>query len=232
MCPTPEPDAEISGSTLVSRLMEPGPDERRYQGARAAFDQWLADGTIVPAAGGPSLYTYRIESEGRAPLTGIVGVAHPDAVIPHEQIGEERVEERREHLALTGLQVAPVLAVADIPPPAPTDTSIARARLGNESHVVARFQAPLPPLAWMVLADGHHRAAAARRLDVMVLVMLVSLHDPGLVLRAHLGEPAGKVDPGLVVEAARTGRLLPPKSTWFEPKPCAGLVMVRDRPGR
>lgn len=211
--------------------MEPGSDGRRYQQARATLERWLDDGTVVTRRD-PSLYTYRIAPDSRAPMTGIVGVADPDSVLPHEEIGEERVEDRLAHLAGTGLQVAPVLAVADVPPWDEAAAPVAGARLGGDIHTVAPFPAPPAPTPWMVLADGHHRAAAARRLGVPVLVMLVSLHDPGLVLRAHPGEPAGAVDPDLVVEAARTGRLLPPKSTWFEPKPCAGLLMVRTLPRR
>ena len=76
-------------------------------------------------------------------------------------------------------------------------------------------------------AQDHHRAAAARRLGLPLLVMLVSATDPGLSVAAHPGEAAGGVELDRVVEAARSGRLVGPTSTWFEPKPCAGLVMVR-----
>lgn len=186
----------------------------------------MADGTLVEAEH-PDLYTYTIDGGDGPHLTGLIGVAPPSVPLPHEQVGDERVADRAEHLAATGLQVAPVLAIADVPPFAPGATPVATARIGGSTHRVARPAGPSPTASWIVLADGHHRAAAARRLGLPLLVMLVSAADPGLSVSAHPGEAAGGVELDRVVEAALSGRPLGPKATWFEPKPCAGLVMVR-----
>jgi hypothetical protein len=233
VCASPEPDGGGAPPGPSARLLmdrDAGPG--RYQRAASTLATWIEDGTLRERTT-PGLFAYTIEPEDGPALTGLVGVADPAAVLPHEQTDSQRVDERTEHLATTGLQVAPVLAVAEVEPFGPGSSTVATARVGATRHRLAATPEPTaPPPPLMVLADGHHRAAAARRSRVPLLVMLVALDDPGLVLRAHPGEPAGLVDREAVVAAALTGRPLPPKSTWFEPKPCAGLVMVRASEAR
>ena len=159
--------------------MEPQPGSGRYQRAQLDLEGWIADGTLVEADH-PDLYTYTIDGGGGAALTGLVGVAPPSVPLPHEQVGDGRVADRAEHLEATGLQVAPVLAIADVRPFVPGDTPVAAARIGRSTHRIARGAAPPVEATWIVLADGHHRAAAARRLGLPLLVMLVSATDPGL----------------------------------------------------
>jgi hypothetical protein len=233
VCASPEPDGGLAPPGPSTRLlMDRDASPGRYQRAASTLASWIEDGTLHERAT-PELFAYTIEPENGPGLTGLVGVADPATVLPHEQIDPPRVDERTEHLAATGLQVAPVLAVAEVEPFRPGSATVATARVSSTRHrLTAIPEPPAPPPRWMVLADGHHRAAAAHRSGVPLLVMLVAIDDPGLVLRAHPGEPAGLVDRQAVVAAALAGRPLPPKSTWFEPKPCAGLVMIRTAEAR
>jgi hypothetical protein len=230
VCASAEPDGDVSGPGPSARvLMDRNAGPGRYHRARSTLADWIGDGTLRERPD-PQLFTYTIETGDGPGLTGLVGLADPGVMLPHEQIDDRRVGERTEHLDATGLQVAPVLAVAELEPFRPGPTTVVAAQVGPAHHRLTEAgTGSAPSTGWMVLADGHHRAAAARRSGQPLLVMLVAIDDPGLLLRAHPGEPAGLVDRQAVVAAALTGVPLPPKSTWFEPKPCAGLVMVRAR---
>ena len=153
-----------------------------YEGAAAAFSRMIENGVLVRDAS-PRFYAYRMAADGRT-QTGLVAAASlaayaKGAIKRHESTRPPKVEDRTRHIAALRAQTGPLLlihrpdeacrrliaAACDGPP-------LCRAVLdGAVTHTLwpidgadeiealaARFDA----IDALYIADGHHRAAAAR----------------------------------------------------------------------
>jgi hypothetical protein len=264
----------------------------------------------------PALYRWVITTPDGARTVGLVGVFPLDRLIPHEATTAAAATRPRH-----SVQIRPVMALIDEPLPPMTDLDVS-VRFGTQyAHSLTPVSVGLPVADTAVIADGHHRVAAARRVggDPGIMTMLVhrgtavftagAFHrvfavpvrpplqipgarlvsespmeslaagrvsiatpdgsvgveiDPSAVTPETRGIPAGMVaqvvlpslglreedaiyledtrtaleaahygtaillpgaDVASVVKAARTGFMLPPKSTRFRPKPARGFLM-------
>ena len=153
-----------------------------YEGAAAAFNRMIGEGVLVRDPG-PRFYAWRMEAAGRA-RTGLVAAASlaayaQGAIKRHELTRPDKQEDRARHIAALGAQTGPVLTVhrpdavarrliaaACAGPPlgralldgAVTHTLWAIEGADEIAALAARFDA----IGALYIADGHHRAAAAR----------------------------------------------------------------------
>jgi uncharacterized protein (DUF1015 family) len=170
-------DAELPGTP-------PTHDEAVYRRARENLLSMVREGVLLRDAG-PSLYLYRVEEGGRE-VTGLVctiGIEESlDGTIrSHELTRRDKEEDRTRHIeavnAQTGLvflfyrddgRIGPGIAEL-IPWGKPADATVWAA--GGCIHRVYRIEGwdgitragrLVLPLTRLYIADGHHRAAAAR----------------------------------------------------------------------
>ena len=152
-----------------------------YEDAAAAFARMIGEGVLVrdPA---PRLYAWRMEAGGRA-QTGLAAAASlaayaGGAIKRHELTRPDKQEDRARHIAALGAQTGPVLAIhrpdenaRRLIAAACAGPPLIRCALGAVEHALwaiegadeiealaTRFDA----IGALYIADGHHRAAAAR----------------------------------------------------------------------
>jgi uncharacterized protein (DUF1015 family) len=160
-----------------------GGDGDAARQAAETLARWRAEG-VLDRDGASALWLYELRPPDGAPATvGWLGaVALPPAgsaaVLPHEDTYPGAVEDRRALLAATGTDLEPIVLAHD-PVPAVTELT-AVARLGHptlevedsdgvvhrlwrvtEPGLLSRLTAAFRTTG-AVIADGHHRFAAAR----------------------------------------------------------------------
>jgi uncharacterized protein (DUF1015 family) len=170
---------------LILPRVEPGADavRRSTELASATLRQWQRDGVLV-RDDRPALWVYELQPAGGAPATagwlGAVGLpgAGSRAVLPHEDTFPAAVEGRRALLAATATDLEPIVlahdpdaAVAELteavrrgtPTLELTDTEGVRHRLWRvtDAAQLDRLAAAFRRTG-AVIADGHHRFAAAQ----------------------------------------------------------------------
>lgn len=204
---------------------------RSAESASVTLHKWLNEG-VLERDPVPALWRYEMAPPGTAPTTGwlaAVGLPRPgsSAVLPHEDTFAPAVEGRRALLAATGTDLEPIVlahdpddevasltvaAATDVPTLEVADPDGVRHRLWRVSDpaVLQRLTRALAGTQ-AVIADGHHRFAAARAHQRSgapdadaVLALLTPMGRGGLQVRAiHRVLP----DLGFVaaVTAARAG---------------------------
>ena len=192
-----------------------------YQPARAAFARWRRTGVVVddPAR---AFYLYDIHELRQGVPTLMRGVLAAvaldgDTLLAHERVDQQRVESRARRVTAVPADLAPVFAVhstgpaglraaLDAPPRTPpllgfTDERGADHRVWrlSDPQVIAAVRQGLAEVQ-AVIADGHHRFAAAAQAraagaaDGRILTYLVdsAVYGPELrpVHRVLRGAPA------------------------------------------
>ncbi|WP_245160006.1 DUF1015 domain-containing protein [Blastococcus sp. CT_GayMR19] len=170
---------------LILPHVEPDPGgsdgaARSADQAAETLERWLADGILV-RDGQPALWLYEMTPpDGRPETVGWLGAVATGsgAVLPHEDTYPPAVEGRRALLAATATDLEPIVLAHDPDPEvadltgsarsaAPTlevqDTEGVRHRLWRvtDRPLLDRVTAALHRTS-AVIADGHHRFAAAR----------------------------------------------------------------------
>ena len=167
--------------TVLELLAGEGPDG--YRAAGAAYQRWRRTGVLVEDDT-PAYYLYEIhELRGGVPsvLRGVLAAVAVDEgnLLPHEAVDEQRVTDRLHRLAAVPAELAPVFAVHTAGPPvlravldaAPTAPPIVAFtdEYGADHRIWAlrgerKTAAVREGLRQVhaVIADGHHRYAAAR----------------------------------------------------------------------
>jgi uncharacterized protein (DUF1015 family) len=165
---------------ILPRDVEPGD---RYERARAAFEQWQADGTL--AADEPSLYVYRMSFTDEAgtarQMVGVIGaleLSAPEegAVLPHERTLAKAKSDRLELLRTVrgnldpvwGLSLAsglselfePVISAGDPVAGCVDEDGAEHSLYPATGALVDRIRAAVAG-APLVIADGHHRYETA-----------------------------------------------------------------------
>jgi uncharacterized protein (DUF1015 family) len=201
--------------------------------AAAMLASWQKDG-ILDRDAEPALWLYELRPPGDAPATvGWLGaVALPPAgsaaVLPHEDTYPGAVEDRRALLAATGTDLEPIVLAHDPEATVAELTSVAgrgdpTLELQDSDGVGHRlWRVTDPPLlaritaafrtTGAVIADGHHRFAAARahsrtepqREGSDAVLALVTPMGPGGLRVA----PIHRVVPDLSLDAALTSARL------------------------
>ncbi|GAB3363905.1 DUF1015 domain-containing protein [Modestobacter lapidis] len=205
-------------------------DRHPAETAAATLDRWLDEGVLVrdPV---PALWRYEMAPPGRAATTGWLGaVALPPrgsaAVLPHEDTYAPAVEGRRALLAATRTDLEPIVLAHDtdaavaaltqaaaVGPPTleVADPDGVRHRLWRvtDAAVLDALTAAFASTA-AVIADGHHRFAAATEHQRSgaahagaVLALVTPMGPGGLHLRAiHRVVPDLTMDTALTSAAA------------------------------
>jgi uncharacterized protein (DUF1015 family) len=155
-------------------------DPRVYSGARAALEQFIAQGTLIRDRE-PSLYLYRQTMDGRTQV-GVVGCVHVDdyendVIRKHEKTRPDKEDDRTRHVLTLNAHAEPVFlayrgekrvddltaAVMRTEPlydfTAPDGVRHTVWRIPDNRALVQAFEAV--PTAYV--ADGHHRSASAWR---------------------------------------------------------------------
>jgi uncharacterized protein (DUF1015 family) len=173
----------------IVRLILPrcaaGTERNADPAAQAArlLASWLEDGVLERDAE-PALWLYELQPPAGAPATvgwlGAVGLpaAGSAAVLPHEDTYAPAVEDRRRLLAATGTDLEPIVLAHDPEQTVAELTHAARSgdptlELEDSDGVVHRLWRLSTPATvarlgeafrrtGAVIADGHHRFAAAR----------------------------------------------------------------------
>lgn len=211
----------------IVRLILPAVDEaagpeRSAEAAAAALRRWQEEG-VLARDGEPALWLYELRpADGGPPTTGWLGaVALPPtgstAVLPHEDTYPVAVAGRRALLAATRTDLEPIVLAHDAEPVVaevtdrvrqlPPTMSVRDAdgvghrlwRVADADSVDRLRQALARTEA--VIADGHHRFAAARahhRADSGSVLALLTPMGPG-GLRV---DPIHRVIPDLDLDAA------------------------------
>lgn len=200
-----------------------------FDGARDTLSRWRRTGVLVPDPD-PALWVYEIAS-ATARTRGIVGVADTADVddgqlLEHEDTVAAVTARRVARLRAVPVDLTPVTAVHLGAPPM-VQESVARAT-GVDPVVVLQDEAGLTHRLWRlgdpvevarvveglagvpaVLADGHHRLAAARRArqlehgpgwgGTLAMVMDATHDGPSLrsvhrLLRCAHPDPVGQLD--------------------------------------
>ncbi len=155
-------------------------DPRVYSGARAALEQFIAQGTLIRDRE-PSLYLYRQTMDGRTQV-GVVGCVHVDdyendVIRKHEKTRPDKEDDRTRHVLTLNAHAEPVFlayrgekriddltaAVLRTEPlydfTAPDGVRHTVWQIPDNRALVQAFEAV--PTAYV--ADGHHRSASAWR---------------------------------------------------------------------
>lgn len=220
--------------------IEDAGEELRFAAARALLDQWQTEG-VLRRDTQPSYYIYQQEFDDlgvRRARCGVFGLVPLDAtdvcVLPHEETWEENRQRRLQLLRDLDAAISPIFLIFDTDQQAHGDA--VRAATDREPNVSAIDDAGNHHRMWVVseaaqvdalrevmqgrhfvVADGHHRYAAARQFHeergrpetALVLACCVPAHDPGIVIRPIHRMIAGR-DPLDLISAM--GEL----DQWFE----------------
>jgi uncharacterized protein (DUF1015 family) len=172
--PRLEPAPDDSGNDLVRRSAEQAAD---------TLAAWIAEG-VLERDETPALWLYEMSPPDGAPATvgwlGAVGIPTPGsaAVLPHEDTFPVAVEGRRALLAATATDLEPIVLAHDAEPEIAELTAAAaegeptvevtdddgvqhRLRRVTDPDLLASLTAAFARTG-AVIADGHHRFAAAR----------------------------------------------------------------------
>lgn len=125
----------------------------------------------------PALFHWGIYFDDRCHVEGLVGLFPLERLIPHEATTASVVDRPRHPV-----QIRPVMALVDEPLPVlePTGESV---QFHGIHHQVITPVAPVSfDLSQAIIADGHHRVAAARRdgADPMIMTMIVNSEQADL----------------------------------------------------
>lgn len=168
-------------------LPEPGATsaEARYARAAVLLRRWLGSGVLVRDEA-PSLYIYEEQGDGRVQrgLLGGIGLRapHDRVILPHEDVHPVPVSDRLAQMRATGANLEPIYLLAQGTGAATEVVSdvVARERplasTGERSGAAYRLWGVTDPERLRVIADalrrrqvliadGHHRYAAYRRLQ-------------------------------------------------------------------
>ncbi|MDE0202243.1 MAG: DUF1015 family protein [Rhodospirillaceae bacterium] len=153
-----------------------------YEGAATAFSRMMEKGVLVRDST-PRFYAYRMATDGRS-QTGLVAAAslaayEEGAIKRHESTRPVREEDRARHIAALGAQTGPVLSIHR--PDEECRRLIAAACKGpplchtvldgtvthtlwpiDGADEIEALAARFDRIGALYIADGHHRAAAAR----------------------------------------------------------------------
>jgi uncharacterized protein (DUF1015 family) len=204
-----------------------GRDRASATVAAATLRDWLAEGVLVRDEA-PALWRYEMSAPGSEPTTGWLGAvtlppAGSAAVLPHEDVFAPAVAGRAALLAATDTDLEPIVLAHDADPEVAELTRRVAAgtpptlEVADPDGVVHRLWRVTDPdvldrltraLAGTraVIADGHHRFAAARDHEHStgghgsVLALLTPMGSGGLRLQA-----IHRVVPDLTLAAALTG---------------------------
>ena len=124
----------------------------------------------------PALFAWRIEFDG-GEVQGLVGAMPLTELVPHESTKPNGGRRPR-----YPVQIRPVMALMDEELPSTTPIGEPVEFHGDHRHEVTPVQADGFEVVRPVIADGHHRVAAALRSggDPLIMAMLVSARDSGL----------------------------------------------------
>lgn len=158
-------------------LLPRQPDASYDDLERAAKALRADPGNYQPVAGvsyelqSEALFAWEIEQDGVVAVRGLVGVWPLEGLIPHEQTTSAALTRPRHPV-----QIRPVMALVDDELPATEPSGPPRSFGTTHRHTVTPVRAPAFAPSQPVIADGHHRVAAARRVggDPGIMVMMVS----------------------------------------------------------
>ena len=167
--------------TVLELLAGDGPDG--FRAAGAAYQRWRRTGVLVEDSA-PAYYLYEIhELRAGVPavLRGVLAAVSVEDgnLLPHEAVDETRVADRTHRLAAVPVELAPVFAVhtagspglravLDAAPTAPPIVAFTDEYGADHRIWALRGQAEITAVrdglrqVRAVIADGHHRYAAAR----------------------------------------------------------------------
>jgi hypothetical protein len=131
--------------------------------------------------GPESLYRWEMESEHGLDLVGLLGIVPLDALIPHESTTAAALTRPRHPI-----QIRPVMALVDGALPDMEVIGPSRTFAGRVRHTVTPVTADVRGLTSAVIADGHHRTAAAIREggDPGIMALLVGTETATLTAGA------------------------------------------------
>lgn len=192
--------------------IEDDTDELRFHSARELLDRWRREG-VVSVDPSPSYYVYeqafveRGQQQSRRGIIGLVPFDAPDVcVLPHEETWEENRQRRLQLLRDLDAGLSPVFLIYDGPvmtsllkmvvqrtPAATVDHDGGNAHrlwVVSDPDEVSRIEDSMRERHF-IIADGHHRFAAAQLYHeergtpetALVMACCVEAHDPGIVIR-------------------------------------------------
>ncbi len=186
--------------------------ELRFRTARSLLDSWRRGGIVRPEPDA-AYYVYEqgfVDHGQRRTRRGIFGLVPFDApdvcVLPHEETWEENRQRRLQLLRDLDAGISPVFLIYDgretatmldeivqrVPVvEAIVDDATHRLWVVSDPDEVARFEVAMREHHY-IIADGHHRFAAAQLFHqerqtpgtALVLACCVEAHDPGIVIRS------------------------------------------------
>lgn len=124
----------------------------------------------------PSLFRWDIEFEGGT-VTGLVGLFPLERLVPHEATtASARI--RPQH----PVQIRPVMGLVDGPLPLPAPVGETVHFHGEHHHAVTPVEPAAVAVDTAVIADGHHRVAAAIRTaeHPLIMTLLVDVRETAL----------------------------------------------------
>ncbi|MEK6543572.1 MAG: DUF1015 family protein [Elusimicrobiota bacterium] len=242
----------------------------KYAVAKRSWNRLKASGRLLADTTSYYLLVERVGKVRRVGLLALLDLAKTAHIWPHEQTFDKYVNERKEHLSRSGLNLSPIFLIAEdrrrrlldvldglyhqrqrLPlagahPRNSFDGTKRDLYLVDEEPWFSRVQAALAPDAGFLVADGHHRFKAAltlRRAGRIrhALCYVTSSRSNVSILRKHPPVPGldntgpdallrnRKWTLSQVVAWAKSGKLLPKKTTYFYPKVPVGLVYYDGR---
>lgn len=124
---------------------------------------------------------WRWEIGGANPVVGLLGLYPLTALVPHEATTAAALTRPRH-----AIQIRPVMALVDESLPEVAAIGSTRTMPGNPRHSVTPVEPPAFPRGSAVIADGHHRTAAALRVggDPYIMTLVVSTLESSLTAGA------------------------------------------------
>ena len=202
---------------------EPGRD--RYARSAARLRGWIAEGILVPEDR-PHLYAYRMDyTIGGVPGSsgGVIGALDLEPEAPPALLAIHR---------LTDLSVSDFSNGASLEPYA-----------GDLASLVRHLETVGPGTVGVVDSTGRWTRPTRGPLDTAWLAGVLEAAGASVTYEHDIEEVAAAVVAGKVafllapipikevVDAALAGRVMPPKSTLFWPKPRTGLLLRDHRLG-
>lgn len=153
--------------------------------ARAAKALRIDPARYQPVAGieyerGPlSLFRWEIQPDTGPATVGLLGVYPLQALVPHEATTAAALTRPRHPV-----QIRPVMALIDSPLPAMEDAGPTLQFVGTHRHTVTPVVIDGEVMEGAVIADGHHRTAAALRVGGDPGIMTFVVSTTGATLEA------------------------------------------------
>lgn len=129
--------------------------------------------------GETSLYRWEITDEMGGTVVGLLGIHPIDGLIPHEATTAAALTRPRHPV-----QIRPVMALVDGALPEMEATGPPRVFAGTHRHTVVPVEVGPFEKRGAVIADGHHRTAAARRVGGDPGIMTLMVGTSGATLEA------------------------------------------------